>query len=182
MSPHSTIYLSFVSDKVNNKNNIFITILGTDQTPSKGIRLSWDSRENNGHFFLINLRRFSTTRHLSTESTLRRISIQLFLSRARLFYCLNWIVFHFIPHGSSEDKRKKSRARQKKLNGTAFASSWLERIKDLFKFHNRISLSAKKKSRCVNPAFHVPNLMQMSKILCVLRSSAHKKFDVWTRP
>ena len=51
MSPHSTIYLSFVSDKVNNKNNIFITILGTDQTPSKGIRLSWDSRENNGHFF-----------------------------------------------------------------------------------------------------------------------------------
>ena len=33
-----------------------------------------------------------------------------FLSRARLFYCLNWIVFHFIPHGSSEDIRKKSRA------------------------------------------------------------------------
>ena len=33
------------------------------------------------------------------------------------FFWMNWIVFHFIPHGNSEDKRKKSRARQKKLNG-----------------------------------------------------------------
>ena len=32
------------------------------------------------------------------------------MSRARLCYCLNRIIFHFIPHGSSEDKTK-SRAR-----------------------------------------------------------------------
>ena len=38
-------------------------------------------------------------------------TIQLSLSRARLFYCLNWIVFYFVWHGSSEGKRKKSRAR-----------------------------------------------------------------------
>ena len=43
-----------------------------------------------------------------------------------IFYCLNWIVFHFIAHGSSEDKRKKSPARQKKLNGkSALKDEWL---------------------------------------------------------
>ena len=40
------------------------------------------------------------------KARLRRISIQLFLSRARLFYCFILIVFQFIPHGSAEDKRK----------------------------------------------------------------------------
>ena len=34
-----------------------------------------------------------------------------FLSRARLFYCLN---FHFIPHGNSEDSRKMSARATKK--------------------------------------------------------------------
>ena len=39
------------------------------------------------------------------------ISCRRKLSRARLFYCLNWIVFHFIPHCSSEYRRKRSRSR-----------------------------------------------------------------------
>ena len=42
----------------------------------------------------------------------------IFVVKYRLFYCWNRIVFHFIPLGSSKDKRKRSRARDKK--------SWME--------------------------------------------------------
>ena len=46
----------------------------------------------------------------------RGFPFSFLLSLAQLFYCLNLIVFHhFIPHGSLEDKRKTSCARQKKL-------------------------------------------------------------------
>ena len=43
-----------------------------------------------------------------------------FFCQARLFYCLNWIVFYLIPHGSSAETNEKVASdilRQKELNG-----------------------------------------------------------------